>query len=224
MIYHALLCAECKLRTGAFQCPPGEEYICGNDCDVLNQEEWGKASEDLYYKSKEIFRAGASVGTDNDLLLRDLAEGESITVKYTKIGRFSYGWEEVINNEPLEKMKLDGVEVEYITGAKRVEASIPDYTGIPPFILRRLAMVFEEGRVKYTERNWTKGLPTSSTINHLLEHLFKWMEGERQEDHLAKVMWGIVCLMYTERYHPELNDADWSGTLAQTSTKQDSSS
>lgn len=168
------------------------------------------------------YRSGASVGTIN--VLCDLEIGESLIVKYTKTGRYSYGWEEVIDNNPLEKMKLDGVEVEFISGAKRVEATIPDYTGIPPFILRRLAMIFEEGRVKYGERNWTKGLPTSSTINHLLEHLFKWMEGERQEDHLAKVLWGIVCLMYTERYHPELNDADWSSTQEQTSTKHDSSS
>lgn len=156
------------------------------------------------------YRSGASVGTENDLLLCDLAEGESITVKFTKTGRYSYGWEEVINNDPLEKMKLDGVEVEFISGAKRVETGIPSYASIPPFILRRLALIFTEGAAKYGDKQWTKGLPTSSTINHLLEHLMKWMEGDRSEDHIAKAMWGIVCLMYTEEFHADLHDSDWS--------------
>lgn len=110
-------------------------------------------------------------------------------------------------------MKEDRTIDVFDSGAKRVEASIPDYSGIPPFILRRLANIFEEGRVKYGERNWTKGLPTSSTMNHLLEHLMKWMEGDKSEDNLAKAMWGIVCLMYTEEFHADMHDANWSDSV-----------
>lgn len=128
-------------------------------------------------------------------------------------------WEEEWGSPMIDNSKLptmDGVKVEFISGAKRVEQSIPDYSGIPPFILRRLALIFEEGRIKYGERNWTRGLPTSSTMNHLIEHLMRWMEGDTTEDHLSKAMWGIVCLMYTMEHHADLHDADWSDSIART--------
>lgn len=150
--------------------------------------DWGRASEDPYFP---------------------LREGEKVL--------WIEEWgEKVIDNTPLEEMTLDGLKVEFITGAKRVEKEIPDYSGIPPFILRRLALIFEEGRVKYGERNWTRGLPTSSTMNHLIEHLMKWMENDGEEDHLAKAMWGIVCLMYTMEHHADMHDVDWSDSIMRT--------
>lgn len=82
------------------------------------------------------------------------------------------------------------------SGAKRVEQDIPRYADIPPCALRRLALIFSEGADKYGIDNWKNGLPWPSTYNHLMEHLQKYNEGDRTEDHLAKACWGLVVQIY----------------------------
>ena len=85
----------------------------------------------------------------------------------------------------------------YTTGAKR-EVLEPRYDLIPPDTIRRLALIYTEGAKRYGEHNWQKGLPYSTTVNHLIEHLLKWLESDTSEDHLAKVIWGCAALMYYE--------------------------
>jgi hypothetical protein len=99
---------------------------------------------------------------------------------------------------------------QFDTTAKRVEAGIPDYAQIPSCALRRLAAIFEEGEIKYSRDNWKKGLPWSSTYNHLQEHLQKYQDGDRSEDHLAKAMWGLVVEMWFEENKPTIPiDDNW---------------
>jgi hypothetical protein len=59
---------------------------------------------------------------------------------------------------------------------------------------------------KYEDYNWQKGLPYSSTFNHLMEHLSLWREGNKDEDHLAAAVFNIMCLMWYDDHKPELND------------------
>ena len=44
-----------------------------------------------------------------------------------------------------------------------------------------------------------KGLPRSSTINHMFEHWHKYLEGDRSEPHLAKMAFGLMALWHYER-------------------------
>ncbi len=53
--------------------------------------------------------------------------------------------------------------------------------------IRDMAIVMKEGADKYGDANWKSGVPEGVTINHLLEHLYKWQAGDRAEPHLAKV-------------------------------------
>jgi hypothetical protein len=86
----------------------------------------------------------------------------------------------------------------------RDEAVAP-YSDIPPCALRRLAKVYKEGRIKYGHI-WLNGLPWSETFDHLQEHLEKWLEGNTEEDHLAKVAWAAFTLMYYEEHYPGNDD------------------
>jgi hypothetical protein len=86
----------------------------------------------------------------------------------------------------------------------RDEAVAP-YSDIPPCALRRLAKIYKEGRIKYGHI-WLNGLPWSETFDHLQEHLEKWLEGNTEEDHLAKVAWAAFSLMYYEEHHPGNDD------------------
>lgn len=94
---------------------------------------------------------------------------------------------------------------------------------ITPVALRRLALVYEKGAVKYQARNWEKGSPLSrfadSAQRHLNDYqmisLFK-REGipldrlppdvNPNEDHLAQAAWNLFCIMHHEDLRPEFDD------------------
>lgn len=93
----------------------------------------------------------------------------------------------------------DEMKTTFPSGATRSSNSESSrYDLIPPGPLRRLAQRYGMGVASHGERNWEKGLPTSSTLNHLYEHLAKWRDGDREEDHLAAVAWGVFALMFFE--------------------------
>jgi len=83
----------------------------------------------------------------------------------------------------------------------------PRYDLIPWSVLRRIALTFAEGAKHYGDRNWEKGLPYSVMINHTLEHLAKYQQGDRSEDHLAKACFGLIAMMFYDEHHFE---NDWT--------------
>ena len=82
-------------------------------------------------------------------------------------------------------------------GAKRSKDADPwRFDLIPSCALRRLAAIYKEGAEKYGPANYKSGIPFSNIVNHLENHLHLWMVGNDDEDHLAKVMWGIATIMW----------------------------
>lgn len=58
---------------------------------------------------------------------------------------------------------------------------------IPPVAAFELAKVMEHGAEKYAPRNWMK-IPVDSHLNHLLMHVFAYLAGDRQEEHLTHAL------------------------------------
>lgn len=85
---------------------------------------------------------------------------------------------------------------QFETGAQRNSATFSFHL-IPPFFLRELAKVHEEGAKKYGVENWRKGLPMSDYYNHVIEHLLAYVGGEREEIHLSHAAWGCLAMLYT---------------------------
>lgn len=84
------------------------------------------------------------------------------------------------------------------------------YDLISPIALERLAATLAQGASRYGDRNWEKGLPFSDTLNHLLRHIYKYIEGDKSEDHLAHAAFGLFALMHFETTMPEMNDLPWA--------------
>jgi hypothetical protein len=84
---------------------------------------------------------------------------------------------------------------------------------IPPEPLFRVAKIYEQGSIKYAPNNWKKGMAWSKCLSALERHLQKWKRGDRDEDHLAMVLWRTMALMYYEEYHQELCDIDERNTI-----------
>lgn len=77
---------------------------------------------------------------------------------------------------------------------------------LPMCVLIRLAKHYENGSLKYQERNWERGIPAHSFADSALRHMFKYMDGQRDEDHLIAAIWNLCGLAWTEEKKPELMD------------------
>jgi len=85
------------------------------------------------------------------------------------------------------------------TGAVRDRAKGKGrYDLLSPIAIDRLAKLYERGGEKYDPRNWEKGMPLSQFVDSGLRHFFNYLEGKREEDHLAAVMWNSAGAIYTE--------------------------
>ena len=94
-------------------------------------------------------------------------------------------------------------------GAQRsVNAGKGRYDLIPTRPLRRLAKHYENGVVQggYEPHNWENGYPFSDAVSSAKRHLDQFIEGEKDEDHLAAATFHLFALMDFLERHPELND------------------
>lgn len=81
---------------------------------------------------------------------------------------------------------------------------------IPVHGISRLSVHYENGAVKYGDRNWELGQPFSRYISSAFRHLQKWVGGAREEDHLAAVVWNACSIMdHDERIERKLLDPKW---------------
>lgn len=69
---------------------------------------------------------------------------------------------------------------------------------------------FKEGAEKYGEYNWQKGIPYHSYIDSAVRHFLKVMAGMTDERHDRAFVWNLLCLMWTIRHKPEMNDIYWT--------------
>jgi hypothetical protein len=92
-----------------------------------------------------------------------------------------------------------GVREDFETGAVReIVPGKGRYDLISPRAMHRLALRLEQGAVKYSDRNWEKGIPLSSFLNSAFRHLYQFLDGDKTEDHLAAALWNIHSLIHTE--------------------------
>jgi len=95
--------------------------------------------------------------------------------------------------------KDSGKREKYISGAVRdVRSGKGRFDLITPIALKRLASVYERGSLKYSDRNWEKGMPLCRYLDSALRHLFQYLEGMRDEDHLAQAVWNVFSMIHVE--------------------------
>ena len=72
--------------------------------------------------------------------------------------------------------------------------------------LLEVAKHFEDGAVKYGDRNWEKGIPVHCYIDSAVRHYLKFQRGDADEPHDRAFMWNILCAIWTHEHHPKLID------------------
>lgn len=122
------------------------------------------------------------------------------------------------NNLPLQD---SGTRRTFETGAQRDRAKGKGrYDLISPIAIHRLATVLEKGAEKYAARNWEKGMHLSNYIDSAQRHLYNYLEGKRDEDHMGQAFWNIMAFIHTEemisrgQLPADLNDIPQPSTLS----------
>lgn len=124
----------------------------------------------------------------------------------------SSGFTKVKEEGGKRKVEVTGAVREAISGKGR-------YDLIPPYPMERLAQHYENGAIKYADRNWEKGLPLHRFLESGLRHAFLFMAGKRDEDHLAAVIWNFFGYVHTEKMIMEgklpssLYDVPWAPSI-----------
>lgn len=98
------------------------------------------------------------------------------------------------------EVKDSGNRREFATGSVRDMAEGKGRFDLIPFeALRRLAVHYEKGAIKYGTHNWKKGQPISVLLDSMLRHASKVTAGLEDEDHLAAVLWNGAAIIWTRQ-------------------------
>lgn len=88
-------------------------------------------------------------------------------------------------------------------GSPTTETLSPGIDQIPFEGLEAIGAIFAEGETKYGRDNW-KQQPSNKAYNqertrHAIRHLMLWANGDRSENHLAKVAWFCVTTIWRDQ-------------------------
>lgn len=95
---------------------------------------------------------------------------------------------------------------EYDTGAVRNTGGKGRCDLLPHYALLRIARHMENSLLVYEERNWEKGMPMHCFLDSAMRHIFKYMDGYKDEDHLAAAATNLLMALWTESHLPEMQD------------------
>lgn len=105
------------------------------------------------------------------------------------------------------KILDSGDRTQFGTGAVRdMHEGKGRFDLLPMCVIKRLAKHYENGCLKYGERNWEKGIPAHSFADSAFRHLVNYLDGEKNEDHLIAAIWNLCGLAWTEEKRPDLMD------------------
>ena len=79
-----------------------------------------------------------------------------------------------------------------------------DITAANATMLLEVAKHYEEGCIKYGERNWQKGIPVRCYIDSAVRHYMKFIRGDKDEPHDRAFCWNLLGAIWTFVHKPEL--------------------
>jgi hypothetical protein len=73
-------------------------------------------------------------------------------------------------------------------------------------MLLEVSIHYEEGAIKYNERNWEKGIPLHCFIDSGVRHYLKFKRGDTDEPHDRAFLFNILGAIWTHINLPDLID------------------
>ena len=104
------------------------------------------------------------------------------------------------------KHREDG-KTEYDGGATR--STIEErWTLLPMDSLRAAARVMARGAEIHGEHNWRNGIPIEDCLDHVIDHVAKYVLGDRSEDHLAHAVCGLLMSWHFANAEHQKKESD----------------
>ena len=99
----------------------------------------------------------------------------------------------------MTELKDSGERQSFQTGAVRDTATgKPMLDLLPPWALFAYGWIMEAGALKYSRRNWEKGMPISRYLCSAKRHIEMYQAGFRDEPHLWQALWNIGGAIHTQ--------------------------
>ena len=101
-------------------------------------------------------------------------------------------------------MRHSDQQTDFPTGAKRDDSEGKGSPSlISPVLLHRTGEHLRKGEEHYPRgddnvSNWSKGMPFRRTADSLIRHIYQWLAGDDEEDHLAAIVCNAMFLMHFE--------------------------
>jgi len=116
-------------------------------------------------------------------------------------------WERMNIHDEEAKMKDSGTRQHFEGGATRdTAADKPRLDLISPFALERLGQWLRLGALKYSDDNWSKGMPFRRCIASAMRHIVAYMMRRTDEDHLAAAFCKLMFLLHYDSMSPEFKE------------------
>lgn len=95
----------------------------------------------------------------------------------------------------LKGLSKDEPIVENEQGGKQSKCNYA-FSLLPPKAMFRVAEILAYGKTKYPDKNNWRRISSDEHLDHMLTHLFAYLDGDIQDDHLGH----FICraLMYVE--------------------------
>jgi hypothetical protein len=107
------------------------------------------------------------------------------------------------------EIKDSGERRIFPTGANRDMADGKgDMFSLPAAAIIRVSKHYELGAKKYSRLNYMKGIPISSFMDSALRHIFKYLDGWDDEDHLSAAAFNILGAIQMEERNPDMQDVE----------------
>lgn len=85
------------------------------------------------------------------------------------------------------------------SGSKRdSDTHKPLTTALTAYARLRYGYHLRKGSNNYGKDNWKLGQPSEAVLESMDRHLAQYLGGDRSEDHLSAIMFGVVMLMQNE--------------------------
>jgi hypothetical protein len=107
------------------------------------------------------------------------------------------------------------------TGAERDTGGKGRCDLLPHSALLRVSRQMEGALAEHEERNWEKGIPMHSFLDSAMRHLFKYMDGWVDEDHLAAAATNVLMALWTEDHLPEMQDIPTRSEYVRDNSRRD---
>lgn len=108
-------------------------------------------------------------------------------------------WSKLVSELEVDNSLKEQIR-EFESGAKRDSNKNKSYVhNLKGYTRLRFGYHMTKGASKYGDNNWTLGMPSDQYLESVDRHLAMYLDGDRSEDHLSAIIFGIQGVMLNEQ-------------------------